>query len=66
MANKMIINTVDGTVTYAQQCVVVDVRQLSGEGLALYHEWVEGGNDGDAIELGKQYGTKIDTEQAVA
>jgi hypothetical protein len=64
--DKLIINTLDGTVTNTWHSVIVDVSTLDEAGLALLQEWAMGGNDSDAIELGKQYGTKIETEQAVA
>ena len=64
--DKMIINILDGTVTNTWHSVIVDVSTLDDAGRALLQEWAMGGNDSDAIELGKQYGTKIDTEQAVA
>lgn len=64
--DKLIINTLDGTVTNTWHSVIVDVSTLDEAGLALFEEWAMGGNDSDAKELGKKYGTKIDTEQAVA
>lgn len=64
--DKLIINTLDGTVTNTWHSVIVDVSTLDEAGLALFQRWAEGGNDGDAVRLGVKYGTKIETEQVVA
>jgi hypothetical protein len=58
--DMLIINTIDGTVINATNSVIVDVSKLDEQGKALLQEWVEGGNDNDAIELGGTYGTKVE------
>lgn len=57
--SKIIINIKDGTVVDLHDSVVVDLDRLSDEQHALYEEWEQGGNDGDACELGRQAGKDL-------
>ena len=63
---QFLINIHDGTVCDLAGTVIVDTEKLDEAGLALLHEWQEGGNDGTACELGEKYGTPLDAEEAVA
>ena len=57
---NLIINTMDGTVCEFTGTVIVEVETLDEAGKALFQEWVDGGNDGTASELGEKYGTPLD------
>lgn len=57
--SKIIINIKDGTVVDLHDSVIVDLDRLNEEQKALYEEWEQGGNDGDACELGKQAGKDL-------
>lgn len=59
MSNKIIINIKDGTVVDLHDSVIVDLDKLNEEQKALYEEWEQGGNDGDACELGRQAGKDL-------
>jgi len=58
--SKFLININDGTVCDLAGTVVVDTEKLDEAGLALLHDWQEGGNDDTATELGSHYGTLIE------
>jgi hypothetical protein len=57
--SKVIINYTDGTVTDLEDSVIVDLDKLDAEGNNLWQEWLEGGNDATASDLGRIYGTNI-------
>ena len=57
--SKIIINIKDGTVVDLHDSVIVDLDELTDEQKALYTEWEQGGNDGDACELGRQAGKDL-------
>jgi hypothetical protein len=57
---QFLINIHDGTVCDLAGTVIVDTEKLDEAGLALLHEWQEGGNDGTACELGEKYGVELD------
>lgn len=57
---KFLINTHDGTVCDLAGTVIVDTETLDEAGLALLHEWEEGGNDSTACEIGEKYGVNLD------
>lgn len=57
---QFLINTFDGTVCDLAGTVIVDTEKLDEAGLALLHEWQEGGNDSTASELGEKYGTSLE------
>ncbi len=59
--SKIIINVEDGTVCDVTSSVVVDLDALDPTGQKLWDEWLEGGNDGTASELGTKYGTSVQT-----
>lgn len=58
--SKFLININDGTVCDLAGTVVVDTEKLDEAGLALLHDWQEGGNDDTACELGEKYGVNLD------
>lgn len=58
---KVIINVEDGTVCDLNSSVVVELDDLDADGQKLWDEWLEGGNDGTASELGNKYGTAVQT-----
>jgi hypothetical protein len=58
---KVIINVEDGTVCDLNNSVVVELNNLDALGQKLWDEWLEGGNDGTASELGTKYGTAVQT-----
>lgn len=57
--SKIIINIKDGTVVDLHDSVIVDLDKLNDEQKALWNEWEQGGNDGDACELGRQAGKDL-------
>jgi hypothetical protein len=59
--SKIIINVEDGTVCDVTSSVVVELNALDATGQKLWDEWLEGGNDGTASELGAKYGTAVQT-----
>jgi len=59
--SKIIINVEDGTVCDVTSSVVVELNALDATGQKLWDEWLEGGNDGTASELGVKYGTAVQT-----
>lgn len=59
--SKVIINVEDGTVCDLNSSVVVELKNLDALGQKLWDEWLEGGNDGTASELGTKYGTAVQT-----
>jgi len=59
--SKIIINVEDGTVCDVTSSVVVELNALDVTGQKLWDEWLEGGNDGTASELGVKYGTAVQT-----
>jgi hypothetical protein len=63
---QFLINIYDGTVCDLAGTVLMNTETLDEAGLALLHEWQEGGNDSTACELGEKYGTPLDTEEVVA
>ena len=58
--SKIIINTMDGTVCEFTGTVIVEVETLDEAGKALLQEWVDGGNNGTASELGEKYGVPLE------
>lgn len=58
--SKLIINTMDGTVCEFTGTVIVEVETLDEAGKALLQEWVDGGNNGTASELGEKYGVPLE------
>jgi len=58
---KVIINVEDGTVCDLNTSVVVELNNLDADGQKLWDEWLEGGNDGTASDLGTKYGVGIQT-----
>ena len=58
--SKLIINTMDGTVCEFTGTVIVDTETFDEAGKALFQEWVDGGNDGTASELGEKYGVPLE------
>lgn len=57
--NIVVINYDDGTVTDLRGSVVVDLDTLDDSGEHLWCEWLEGGNDATACEIGRTYGVEI-------
>ena len=58
--SKIIINLMDGTLCEFTGTVIVDLETLDEAGKALFQEWVDGGNDGTASELGEKYGVPLE------
>jgi len=61
--SKYIINLLDGTVCGATDSVIVDVDALNDEGTALWHEWLDGGSDSTATELGMRFGVDLQVNE---
>lgn len=55
---RVVINIHDGTVTDLNGCLIVELTDMVSED-ELWLDWLEGGNDGDAIEVAKKYGKPI-------
>lgn len=57
--NIVVINYDDGTVTDLRGSVVVNLDKLDDAGEHLWCEWLEGGDDATACEIGRTYGVEI-------
>lgn len=55
---RVVINIHDGTVTDLKGCLIVELTDMVSED-ELWLDWLEGGNDSDAIEVAKKYGKPI-------
>lgn len=55
---RVVINIHDGTVTDLKGCLIVELTDMVSED-ELWLDWLEGGNDSDAIEVAEKYGKPI-------